>query len=108
MAENQTISNKLVEQNKAERRDRVVNTPTSHSGSPGLKSQPVDRLSWLEIFVVFLSPPGNGWDSTLKLRHDRFLPHPLQFIIHHHPLIPRYIVWVTEKRSLNKLQTNCT
>jgi hypothetical protein len=28
-----------------ERLDRVANTPTSHSGGPGFKSRPGDRLS---------------------------------------------------------------
>jgi hypothetical protein len=32
--------------------------------------------------VVSPVNPGNCWDSTLKLGHDRFLPHPIQFIIH--------------------------
>jgi hypothetical protein len=37
-----------------ERRGLVVNTPAWYSGGPGCKSRP--RLSWLRIFLVFLSP----------------------------------------------------
>jgi hypothetical protein len=34
-------------------------------------------------FLWFPSvPPGKCWYSTLKLGHDRFLPHPFYFIIH--------------------------
>jgi hypothetical protein len=40
--------------------------------------------------------------ECLEFRHDRFLPHPFQFI--YHPFIRRYVVYVTEKASLNKPQ----
>jgi hypothetical protein len=43
---------------------------------------------------------GKCWGGT---GHDRFLPHLFQLIILH-PFIRHYIVWVTEKTSLNKLQ----
>jgi hypothetical protein len=46
-------------------------------------------------------PPGECWDSTLKLDHNRFLPNPFQSGIH---FIECYIALVTEKVSLNKLQ----
>jgi hypothetical protein len=36
----------------------------------------------LNIFMVFLSPPDEYLDITLKLSHDYFLPNPFQFIIH--------------------------
>jgi hypothetical protein len=38
------------------RRGRVVNIYGSCSGGPGFKSWPEDWLSWLRVFVVFLSP----------------------------------------------------
>jgi hypothetical protein len=34
----------------------VVSTPGSYSGSPGFKSRLGDRISWLKLFTVFLSP----------------------------------------------------
>lgn len=34
----------------------VVSTPTLYSRGPGLKSRPGDRISWLRVFAVFLSP----------------------------------------------------
>jgi hypothetical protein len=45
-----------VERDETERRGWVVNTPTSHLGCPEFKSRPRDRLFWLTIFMVFLSP----------------------------------------------------
>jgi hypothetical protein len=38
-------------------RDWVINTLASYLGGPNLKSRPEDRLSWLDIFSCFLSPP---------------------------------------------------
>jgi hypothetical protein len=43
-------------QASTERRGRVVSTPASYSGDPGLKYRPGDRLILTEGFVVFLSP----------------------------------------------------
>jgi hypothetical protein len=67
-------------------RRRVVNTPASYSGGPGFKRRPGDRLSWLRVFVVFLSPSRPTRESALKLGHDRFLPKPFQYVIHLLPL----------------------
>jgi hypothetical protein len=39
-------------------------------------------------FVCFLSPSGEIKENRLKLGHDRFLPHPFQFVVH--PIIRRY------------------
>jgi hypothetical protein len=66
--------------NTTERRGRVVNPPAS--GGSGFKSRPRDRLSWLRLFVVFSFPLGKCQGSTLKIGHDRFLPHPVQLTIH--------------------------
>jgi hypothetical protein len=50
-------------------------------------------------------PTGECQDSALKLGHDCFLLNPFQFIIHlSQYFMQYYIVWVTEKVSLNKLQ----
>jgi hypothetical protein len=73
-----------------ERRDKVVNTPASYSGGPVFKSRPGDLLSWLRVFVVFLSPPGKYRDGTLKLGCHRFLPRHFQFIVHISSFIRRY------------------
>jgi hypothetical protein len=42
--------------NRTERLGRVNNTPASYLEGPGFKSRPGYRLSWLRVFVVFLSP----------------------------------------------------
>jgi hypothetical protein len=78
------------------RRGRVVSSLASYSGGPGFKSRPGGRLPWLRVFMVFLSPSRQMLGQYLKLGHDRFLPHPFQFIVHYLPLIRRCIVWDTE------------
>jgi hypothetical protein len=56
----------------------------------------------IEICCVL---PGECRDSILNLGHDRFLPYPLQFIIHLSPFHSAlYLDWVTAKASLNKIQ----
>jgi hypothetical protein len=35
-----------------------------------------------DVFVIFLSPPSECRDSTLKLGHDCFLPNTFKFIVH--------------------------
>jgi hypothetical protein len=59
------------------------------------------------FFVVLSVLPGKCRDITVKLTGPRSLP-STSFSIHYLPiiLIRRYIVWVTEKASLNKLQIN--
>jgi hypothetical protein len=44
---------RLILHHITERRGRVVSTPASYSGGPGLKSRPGDRLSWQEAFRDF-------------------------------------------------------
>jgi hypothetical protein len=56
-----------------ESRGRVANTTASYSGELGFKSRRGDRLSWLEFFVVSLSPSRQIPGYYLKLDHDRFL-----------------------------------
>jgi hypothetical protein len=51
------------------------------------------------IFVHFLSPFRQMPGCYLTLGHDRFFSHPFQFT-------RRYIVCVTKKALLNKLQIN--
>jgi hypothetical protein len=46
---------------------------------PGLKfRQQIDQAK----MFFFLSPavPGKVWDFTLKITHNRFLPHPYKYI----------------------------
>jgi hypothetical protein len=59
----------------------VVSIPALYSGSPGFKSRPKDRTSWLRIFVIFLSFSRIIPRYYLKLGHDRFFAHPFQFVI---------------------------
>jgi hypothetical protein len=75
---------------------RIREVPGSNPGTE--TGYPDEGFSWLSSV-----PPGKFQDSNFKLVHDRFLPHPLQFIIHISSFIPSYIVCVTEKASLNKL-----
>jgi hypothetical protein len=55
----------------------VVSNAVSHSGAPELKSRPEDRLSWLRVFVLFLSNARQTPGQHFNLGHDRFLPCPL-------------------------------
>jgi hypothetical protein len=78
----------------------VVNTPASYSGGPGLKTQTRIRLYRPRFSSV---PPGKFSDNTfIKVTTASF------YILFNssftfHPVIGRYIVWTTEKASLNKL-----
>jgi hypothetical protein len=62
--------------NHTERRGRVVTTPATCMVGSGFKSHPGDQVSWLRLFVVFLSHSRDmpGW--YLELGHDRFLRYP--------------------------------
>jgi hypothetical protein len=54
-------------------------------------------------------PSGEFRDSTLKLGHDHFLQNPFHFVIHLSPFystLYTYVVFVSEKASLNKLKIN--
>jgi hypothetical protein len=57
---------------------------------------PERGVSW------FSSVPLGKICNCLKLGHDRFLPHSLQFIIHCYPIIWRYTAWA----PINKVQKN--
>jgi hypothetical protein len=67
-------------------------------------------VEWLNscfLFSLFSSvPPGNYGIVSEKLGHERFLPRSLNLQFTYHPLIRRYIFQVTEKVSLNKLETH--
>jgi hypothetical protein len=52
---------------------------------PGLNLGPETSYSDWGFFVVSSVSPAD-WYNTLKLGHDRFLPHPFQLIIHLSPL----------------------
>jgi hypothetical protein len=75
-----------------------------NSGGPGFKYQSGYRLSRLRFFVVSLIPPGECWDSTRKLGHDRFLPNPFQFIFHISPFLSTLYSLQYWKKSLNKVK----
>jgi hypothetical protein len=78
------------------------NAPASYSGSPGLKSWPRDRLSCLILFVHSLQAnaamvsenyPATAFFQILSISSFTY-----------HPFIRRYIVCVTERASINKVQ----
>jgi hypothetical protein len=86
----------------------VVNTSASYSGGSSLKNRPVDLLSWLKFFVVFLSPSRQMPEGHLKIR---LRPLPSKSFSIPHSLISfsfDSIIWAIEKASLNKLQINKT
>jgi hypothetical protein len=60
---------------------------------------PGHRLSRPRLFVVSLSLSWQMLVEYLKPCHNRFLPHPSQFIIHCHPSIRRCVLWVRESVS---------
>jgi hypothetical protein len=64
----------------------------SYSGGVQFESRPGHSLS-LCFFMVFLGPSGQMLWIIPRLNHDRFLPHPFQFIIR--PTIRRRIVCIT-------------
>jgi hypothetical protein len=80
----------------------VFNTSALYSGGLGFKSRSGDRLSWPGYSWFFSVTPGKYRDSSLKLGHDRFFPHSLFFLTYYY-FTRRYMLWVTEKASLNKL-----
>jgi hypothetical protein len=54
-------------------------------------------------------PPGKCRNSYLKLGNYRYLLHPYPFMIHHHPIICCYVVWVNDgavKWAASKLNMN--
>jgi hypothetical protein len=66
-----------------ERRGRVVNTPVSYLRRFGFKSRPGHRLSWLRIFMVFISP--SRWIPELYLK-VKLQPRPFKSFPIHPPL----------------------
>jgi hypothetical protein len=86
-----------------ERRGWVINTP-SYSGGPGFKSRLGDRLSW--VFVDFFSPfsqkPGFYLNQATSASFHTLSDSSFTY----HPFIRRYVVLVTKKALLNKLQIN--
>jgi hypothetical protein len=74
---------------------RIREVPGSNLGPD--TGYPDWGFSWFSSVL-----PGICWDNTLKLDHDRFLPHPCQLIILLSPL--HSMLWINEKASLNKLQ----
>jgi hypothetical protein len=83
--ENANYSLRIAPYNQTERRGRVVSTPASYSNAPGSNiGQESGYPGWSSPWVSSV-PPGECWDSTLRLCHDRFLPNHFQFIIHLSP-----------------------
>jgi hypothetical protein len=62
-----------------QRRCIVLISPASYSEDTGFKSRPADRLSWMRVFVDFLSPSA----TLLKIRPQ---PLPSTFFPNHHLL----------------------
>lgn len=61
------------------------------------------RLSWLRISVDFLSLSKIILRWYLKIRHNCFLLHPSQFMIHSPPAIWHCIMNSVQKLPLNKV-----
>jgi hypothetical protein len=82
-------------------RCRVVNNSAPYSGGPGFKFRPGDRLSWQNFRAFPESLQANaGMIPYIRPRPLLFTSFPV------HPFTRRYIVCVTEKALLNKLQIN--
>jgi hypothetical protein len=65
-----------------ERRCRVVNTPVLYYRNSAFKPRPGHRLSCLSIFILLLTHARRIPVQYLKIRHDRLLAIPSQFITH--------------------------
>jgi hypothetical protein len=52
----------------------------SYLGNPGFNCHLEDHLFWLRFSWFPWVPPGKYF-KCLKLGHDRFLPHPLKFVV---------------------------
>jgi hypothetical protein len=87
----------------AERRGRTVNTPVSYAGGPGSNLSPETGYRNCGFSWYSSASPGKCRDNTLKLVHDRFLPHPFQMIIHPSSFHPMLYNMSYSKASLNKL-----
>jgi hypothetical protein len=84
-------------------RGRVVITPASYSRGPGFKSQPVDRLCRLEFSWFSSVSPGKWRDSIFSYATAATFHIIFKLPFTHHHFIPRCIIWLTEKVSLDKL-----
>jgi hypothetical protein len=82
-----------------ERRGRVVNNSASYSGGPGLKSRLGYRLfsqsTEENVGIVAQSRQRQVPSRTFPIHHSTII---------YYRIIRRYIVWATQKASLNKLQ----
>lgn len=56
-------------------------------------------LIFLKFLVAWFGSFGEMSEQYLKLDPACFLPHPIQLIIQHHPMIRRYIIRVTGSTS---------
>jgi hypothetical protein len=86
-----------------ERRGWVVKATDSFSGGPSFKSRPCDRLSSKSLWF---SPyfQANSGISTLKQATTASFQILSNSSFTYHRFIRLYVVWVTEKASLNELQ----
>jgi hypothetical protein len=75
-----------------ERRGRVVRTPASYSGGPGLNlGLEIGYTDW-EILWFSSVPPGKYLNVTLKLGHGRFFDTFSNSSFSYHWFIQRYLV----------------
>jgi hypothetical protein len=58
------------------------------------------------LYTVSTAPPVECRDSTLKPRHDRFLPNPFHFAIHLSPYHSTLHNLLLKNATQNKLQIN--
>jgi hypothetical protein len=47
--------------------------------------------------LIFLNSFEENSGSYLNIDHDPFLPHSMEFIIHYHPIIWCYPIWITDR-----------
>jgi hypothetical protein len=66
------------------------------SGKIETDLDPEMSCRYLEISAIFLIPIRQIPGSYFKLRHDSFVPRSVQFIIHYHRNVWRYIVLAIE------------
>jgi hypothetical protein len=69
-----------------------TNHPVSYSGGLDFKSRSEDRLYLPTRLVVLYSPSSQVPGYDIKLGHDVFLPHPMQFIILCHHISRRWAI----------------
>jgi hypothetical protein len=85
---------------------RVVITRASYLKRPEFKPRFGHRLSWLSFLQFSSVPPGKFRNSTINYVTTASFRILSNSLFTYYTFIRRYAIRVTEKASLNKLQTN--